>query len=452
MPDNIRRMPGRPAQNSGRGASRSREKRSFFKEIFHQSGGIDIPFCCLVMILFAIGVTMLYSASYAYAAQNSSSANAFFISQLTAGAIGFVAMFIISKIDYRILNGIITPIAFFGTMAILCYTLIVNHDKAIKRWIYIAGRQFQPSEIAKFVMILTLAYMICILHRPIALKEKGKRITPNLRGLTTFEKLLFKGINTQFKSMVALAAVILMFTVLVVLESHLSCAILLFLLGVSMMWISGIDKKWFVLLGIAAAGMVTLVIIKPEIVKIFSTYGYERVVVWLKKESFGQTTYWQTQQGLWAIASGGPFGVGFGRSVQKQLYIPEPQNDFIFPVVIEELGFVGAAIILLLFAALIFRGFVIATKSRDLFGSVLVTGIMLQLGLQVLINIAVVTDIFPNTGIALPFFSYGGTALVILLCEMGVVLSVSRRVVIKSSAPKEGEVVRISDLSADGIN
>ena len=194
-----------------------------------------------------------------------------------------------------------------------------------------------------------------------------------------------------------------------------------------MMWLGGVDKKWFVLLGVGAAVVIVYVVfINPEFVKSFSTYAYERIMTWKTGESFGRTTRWQTEQGLLAIGSGGPFGVGFGNSKQKQLYIPEPQNDFIFAVICEELGFIGALIVVLLFAALICRGFIIATKTKDLFGALLVTGIMMQLGFQVILNIAVVTDTIPNTGIALPFFSYGGTALVILLCEMGVVLSVSR--------------------------
>ncbi|MDO4380965.1 MAG: FtsW/RodA/SpoVE family cell cycle protein, partial [Clostridia bacterium] len=208
----------------------------------------------------------------------------------------------------------------------------------------------------------------------------------------------------------------------------LSCTILLFCMGVSMMWLGGVKKKWFALLGVAAALLIGYVVfINPEFVKSFSTYAYERIMTWKLGEDYGNTTRWQTEQGLLAIGSGGPFGVGFGNSKQKQLYIPEPQNDFIFSVVCEELGFVGAAIVILLFAALICRGFMIATKSKDLFGALLVIGVMMQLGFQVILNIAVVTDTIPNTGIALPFFSYGGTALVILLCEMGVVLSVSRR-------------------------
>ena len=157
-------------------------------------------------------------------------------------------------------------------------------------------------------------------------------------------------------------------------------------------------------------------------------------MVWRTKEDYGVTTRWQTEQGLYAIGSGGPFGVGFGNSKQKHLWLPEPQNDFIFCIVVEELGYVGGALIILLFALLVVRGFMIATRTHDLFGALLVTGIMMQIGLQVLLNIAVVTDVIPNTGISLPFFSYGGTALFLDLCEMGVVLSVSRSCAVRRDA------------------
>ena len=398
----------------------------FIGSFFH-TGGIDVPFCCLVMILFAFGITMMYSAGYAYASAYTSSPNSFFKNQLISGAIGFVMMFLISKVDYRILNGILTPIAFFFTVLLLVYTLVANIHNDIKRWIVIGSRQIQPSEISKFVLVLVMAYLICIFYKPLG-EEGNKRAMPSVRRLTKGEKVLFSFFDTNFKCTVALAMVVVLFCGLVFLESHLSCTILLFCMGVSMMWLGGVKKKWFALLGIAAALAVAyIVFINPEFVKSFSTYAYERIMTWKLGEDYGNTTRWQTEQGLLAIGSGGPFGVGFGNSKQKQLYIPEPQNDFIFAVVCEELGFVGAAIVILLFAALICRGFMIATKSKDLFGALLVIGIMMQLGFQVILNIAVVTDTIPNTGIALPFFSYGGTALVILLCEMGVVLSVSRR-------------------------
>lgn len=416
MSERVKKLPAK---------KRPAAKNSLFGQLFH-TGGLDVVFCCLVMILFAFGITMMYSAGYAYASAYTSSPNSFFKSQLISGAIGFAMMFIISKIDYRILNGILTPLAFAATVALLIYTYIANIHNDIKRWIAIGSRQFQPSEISKFVLVLVMAYLICIFYKPLY-AESGKRAMPSVKRLTGPEKVIFSFFDTNFKCTVALAAVVVLFCGLVFIESHLSCTILLFCMGVSMMWLGGVKKKWFVLLGAGAAiAVVYVVFINPEFVKSFSNYAYERIMTWKTGESYGSTTRWQTEQGLLAIGSGGPFGVGFGNSKQKQLYIPEPQNDFIFAVICEELGFFGALLVVLLFAALICRGFIIATKTKDLFGALLVSGIMMQLGFQVILNIAVVTDTIPNTGIALPFFSYGGTALVILFCEMGVVLSVSR--------------------------
>lgn len=416
-----------------RGGTAPRKKQSFFAGLF-QTGGMDVAFACLVMILFAVGVTMMYSASYPYASAHSrNGANAYFYSQLIHGLIGFVAMGIISKIDYRVLNSFLTPVAFLGTVFLLLLTYVWNVIKhnEIKRWLAIGPIQIQPSEIAKFVMVLTLSYVICILYRTLN-GDSRRRVRPNIAKLTPFEKVFFNYIDTKLKATVLLALIVALFCGLVLIESHLSCTILLFLLGVSMMWIAGVDKKWFVLLAVAVTGVIVLVVfVKPEIVKIISNYGYERIMVWKTKADFGRTTRWQTQQGLYAIGSGGPFGVGFGNSKQKHLWLPEPQNDFIFPVVVEELGWVGGAIIVLIFALLVIRGFMIATRTRDLFGALLVIGIMMQVGLQVILNIAVVTDVIPNTGIGLPFFSYGGTALFLIMCEMGVVLSVSRTCAVK---------------------
>ena len=416
-----------------RGRTAPRKQQSFFAGLF-QTGGMDVAFACLVMILFAVGVTMMYSASYPYASAHASGANAYFYNQLIHGLLGFIAMAIISKIDYRILNSALTPIAFFATIFLLIFTYIWNVIKKneIKRWIEIPKvGQLQPSEIAKFVMVLTLAYVICILYRTLN-GDSRRRVRPNIAKLSPFEKVFFNYIDTKLKATVLLALIVALFCGLILIESHLSCTILLFLLGVSMMWIAGVDKKWFVLLAVVVVGVVVLVVfVKPEIVKVISNYGYERIMVWKTKADFGKTTRWQTQQGLYAIGAGGPFGVGFGNSKQKHLWLPEPQNDFIFPIVVEELGWVGGAIIVLLFAALVVRGFMIATRTRDLFGALLVIGVMMQVGLQVILNIAVVTDVIPNTGIGLPFFSYGGTALFLIMCEMGVVLSVSRSCAVK---------------------
>lgn len=400
-----------------------------------QHGNFDLIFACTVLLLFCFGIIMMYSASYAYSASNKSGANALFISQLKNGILGLVLMAIISKIDYRILNGRFAFFAYGATVVVLLLTLALNIGKDEKRWIEIGSRQIQPSEFAKFTLILVLAYMMCILQKALRAPDgKTAKFTPQTDGLTSIETWFYGKARTPFTACALLAVVICSYCGLIFLESHYSCTILMFCIGVCMMWLSGTKKKYFGFLALGIAALVAFVLVFPESLEKLGGFGASRIMAWLDK---GNPAYvddrYQTVNGLYAIGSGGLFGVGLGNSKQKQLYIPEPQNDFIFPVICEELGFIGACLVLLLFAALICRGFIVARKCRDFFGSLLVMGIMIQIALQVIINVCVVTDIFPNTGIALPFFSYGGTALLVLLCEMGVVLSVSRN----SSMEKE---------------
>ncbi|MBO4446415.1 MAG: FtsW/RodA/SpoVE family cell cycle protein, partial [Clostridia bacterium] len=196
------------------------------------------------------------------------------------------------------------------------------------------------------------------------------------------------------------------------------------------LWLAGFDSKWFILAGIAVIAVAIIVIIKPSILP---AHAQPRITAWLDKDYDPQGVRWQTNNALYAIGSGGWFGVGLGNSKQKQLYVSEPMNDFIFSIVCEELGIIGAAIIIILFVLLVWRGFYIATKTDDRFASLLALGLSFQIGLQAALNIAVVTDVLPNTGISLPFFSYGGTSLLMLLGEMGLILGVSRYANIKKS-------------------
>lgn len=400
------------------------EKSSYFAD-----GNIDIVFLFLVLVLFAFGIVMMYSASYAFSEANKGGSDVLLKSQLEKGAIGFLCMAILSKLDYRILNGRPALAVFFGTVAILVLTLVLNigaTDSQTKRWISLGPVQVQPSEFAKFALIIVLAYMINIMQQP--LMSKSKRHIPFERGrdnLTRAEEKLFSFGTTCFRACVLLAVVICVFCGLVFLESHYSCTILLFSVGVLMLWVSGAKGRYFALVFTAVAAVVTLVLLKPEVLEGFG-FASSRIESFINKDTADADSRYQTLNGLYAIGSGGLLGVGLGNSMQKQLYIPEPQNDFIFPVICEELGFVGAAAVLILFGALIARGCYIALKCRSYFGALLTMGIMIQLGIQVIFNIFVVTDIFPNTGISLPFFSYGGTALIVLLAQMGVVLCISR--------------------------
>lgn len=400
---------------------------------FFQIGSIDVIFCCAVLMLFAVGIVMMYSASYAYAAANSTGPEAFFKKQLFLGIVGIFLMFFISHLDYRTLNSWLTPYIIAPVSLALVFAAIVqNWGSDFKRWLYIVGSTgFQPSEVAKFAMILLLSYMLCILTDTLR-AGPNQSVRPKLARITRPERLLYKQCDGRMKATVAVAAVISVFTAAVLLGDHLSGAVLIFCTGVAMMWLGGVPKKYFAILFALAAVPIAVIVIKPTILLDLGIDGFriKRLLAWRKisLEGFNLTdARWQTDQGLVAIGSGGIFGLGLGNSKQKLLWVPEPQNDFIFTIVCEELGFIGALAIIALFAVLIIRGFMISVKTSDYFGSLVVCGIMMQIAIQVLFNIAVVTDCFPNTGIPLPFFSYGGTSLLILLMEMGVVLSVSRR-------------------------
>ena len=416
-------------------AARTLKERTLKKYSYYFSGGsVDLVFLALVLILFTFGIVMMYSASYAFSEANKGGSDVLLISQLQKGAVGFLLLFVLSKLDYRVLNGKASLFIFFGTVFILVLTLVLNigaTDSQTKRWIQLGPVQLQPSEFAKFALIITLAYMINIMQQPLSSKS-GRHIRLDFARdkMTGAEQRLFAFGTTSFRACILLALVICVFCGLVFLESHYSCTILLFTIGVLMMWVSGAKGRYFALLGIAVFSVVALVLTKPEILEGFG-FASSRIESFINKDTADADSRYQTINGLYAIGSGGLLGVGLGNSMQKQLYIPEPQNDFIFPVICEELGFVGAAAVLILFACLIARGCYIALKCRSYFGALLVMGIMIQVGIQVIFNIFVVTDIFPNTGIALPFFSYGGTALLVLLAEMGVVLCVSRDCVIE---------------------
>lgn len=361
-------------------------------------GSFDIPFLALTMTLLTIGLVMLFSASYAYAYYNEGSSYHYFIRQFAFAIIGIIAMFVLSKINYRVLKAAVVPLLAV-TLLLLVIVLFyhTNVPGGFKRWIPIGPLTFQPSDLAKFVIILTMASYVSNYY----------------------------GQMRQFKyGILYPLGIIAVFCGLIYLEHHLSCTILMFLIGASLMWAGGSDWRLFALgVGVLIA-VVIVVVTFPELLE---NYAGDRIKAWLDKDFSPGDKRWQTNNSLYAIGSGGLFGVGLGNSKQKYLYVSEPQNDFIFSIVCEELGFVGAAVIILLFIALVVRGIQIAQKCPDRFGSLLVIGVVAQVGFQVIFNIMVVTDTIPNTGIALPFFSYGGTALLMLLAEIGVVLSVSRR-------------------------
>ena len=368
-----------------------------FKDTYFLTGSIDIPFLGLTIALLTIGLIMLFSASYPYAYYYKDSSYYYFIRQIVFAVAGLVAMLLMSKINYKILKAIYKPV-FVVTIALLVIVLFHHTNvQNFKRWIPLGPVTIQPSDLAKFTIILTLAVYI---------------------------SKYYKKMKTMKYGILIPVGIIAVFCGLIYLEHHLSCTILMFFIGACLMFAGGSDWKLFAF-GLAVIALLGFLVVSfPTLIE---NYAGERIVAWLDKDYDPLNGRWQTNNSLYAIGSGGFFGAGLGNSKQKYLYVSEPQNDFIFSIVCEELGFFGAAIIIALFAALVIRGLIISSRCKDKFGSLLVIGVVAQIGLQVVLNILVVTDTLPNTGFALPFFSYGGTAIFMLLFEIGVVLSVSRK-------------------------
>lgn len=377
------------AQPMPRGAKKSRLR------IKAQKGTMDLTFMILVLLLLAIGLIMLFSASYAYAYYNDGNSFHYISRQLMFAIVGVAGMMVVANIDYHLLHRLAIPI-FMLTIALLVLVLIIPYRSDAKRWLNLGFTTFQPSELAKLAIVVLFAHLISINYDK--MKDPKYGVWP------------FLGIMGVI-------------AVLMVLEPHLSGTILILSIGIVMMFVGGTDMKWFVFGGILLIAAIIVVVLIPGAVP----YAMSRIDHWLNPFNDPQGKGYQTIQSLYAIGSGGLMGVGIGNSRQKHLYLPEPQNDFIFAVVCEELGFVGATLIILIFVLLIWRGFVIAMRCRDRFGSMLAVGLTTQVGVQTILNIAVVSNTIPNTGISLPFFSYGGTALVMLLAQMGVILSVSRQ-------------------------
>lgn len=361
-------------------------------------GKMDMVFFGMVLLLLTVGLIMLFSASYAFAYYNYGNSYKFILRQAEFAVAGVVMMVVISFVDYHWLAKFHLPwIVYFASVGMLGLVLALppmSEGFDYKRWIDLKIFSFQPSEIAKFSIILLFAYLIAKNHK------KMKSFT---YGILYFGMLL--GVVCG----------------LMVLEPHLSATILVFAIGIILMIVGGIKLSHMAMIG--GVGIVGLVgIVLTGVVD----YAFSRVQYWLDPWSDATGKGYQTIQSLLAIGSGGLWGRGLGNSRQKYLWVPEPHNDFIFSIVCEELGLIGALCILAGFAILIWRGVSIAMRAPDRFGSLLAMGIIFQVGLQTALNILVVTNTIPNTGISLPFFSYGGTSLVMLLCQMGIVLSVSR--------------------------
>lgn len=366
----------------------------------------DYSLLFIVLFLLGFGLVMLYSTSSYEAAQKYGSSTYYLEKQIKATVLGLIGMIIVANIPYHFWEKFYA-LGYAASALLLLLIIPFGHESGgAKRWFRIGGLSIQPSEIAKLCMILFLAVMIC---------KMGKSIRT------------WKGF---FALMLMPMPIVLMVWKI---TSNLSTAIIIMGIAVLMVFVASPDYKKFILMGLVGIAAVALVVF--YIVNAASAdsldYRGNRVLAWLNPEAYVSDTGYQTLQALYAIGSGGIWGKGLGQSMQKLGFIPEAQNDMIFSIICEELGLFGAIAIILMFIMLIWRLMVIANNAPDLFGALLVVGVMGHMAIQVILNIAVVTNTIPNTGISLPFISYGGTAVLFQLAEIGLVLNVAKRIQLK---------------------
>ena len=397
-----------------------KRKRDLTVEEQLARGPVDLPFLMLVLMLTVIGVVMVFSASYATALYDAKTAPNnpayYFVKQAGFAAAGVLAMYVVTKINYQSFRWMSVFVLAAGYVCLLLVFTPLGFGRATvgaQRWLKIGPINFQPSEIAKIGVIMFFAARLSKRNT-----EKPRRINP--RSYFSGPLRLLQRIGLL--ELVPYAAILLSVAVLMMLEPHLSGTLLIMLGGAAVLFAAGIKLYWFIGGGVALGALLIIMM---------SGYQSTRLQIWRDPWNDGMNGRgkgYQVIQSLYSIGSGGLLGVGLGKSRQKFDFLPEPENDYIFAIVCEELGLVGACVILFLFALLILRGFWIAIHARDRFGALLVVGIITLLAGQVFLNIGVVTNLLPPTGISLPFFSYGGTALMIQLVEMGMVLSVSRQI------------------------
>ncbi len=370
----------------------TRQLGDYRAEKASKRASVDLPFLSLTLLLLTIGVVMVLSASFARSYYTSGDPMQYFSSQTVYAVTGVVLMLVVSRIRLSVYMRMALPIFIIALLLLAAVPFVGEVRNGARRWLSLGFTTFQPSEIVKLAEVLLFANMICVY------KDKMK----------------------TFKFGVAPFVLVVVLVVgLLYLEPHLSASVIVVMIAGIMMFAGGTRMRWFAvaLILIAAVAYVTLTQLD---------YAAERVTAWQHPEEDPGDNGYQILQSLYAIGSGGLFGLGLGQSRQKYLYLPEEHNDYIFSVVCEELGYIGAVLILMLFALLIIRGFWLALHAKDRFSSLVVTGLTSLLALQVFLNVAVVTNLLPSTGISLPFFSAGGTALWIQLVEMGIILSVSR--------------------------
>lgn len=361
-----------------------------------KKGQIDFYFMIAVFALLAFGLIILMSASSEYArSQSFTGGDAYYFIKRQAiwAILSVCAMFFFANFDYHRLVKL-SGIAYITTIALLVLVLIVGSEaNGGKRWLDLKFIQFQPSEIAKIAIILFLA----------------NTLTQNKKYLKTFKRGLLPNLLA-----------ILLVAALLIVEPHLSVTIIIVLVGIIMLFVGGVEWKQLVLLSIP--------VLVTGVGLIFSAdYRRKRFFSFLDPFKYPLEEGYQVIQSLYAIGSGGLFGLGLGQSRQKYLYLPEPQNDFIFAIWCEEMGFIGALIVILVFAFLIYRGIKISLTAKDKEGSLIAMGISSLVALEVIMNLAVISSAMPVTGIPLPFFSYGGTALLSIMSCMGIMLNISKQ-------------------------
>lgn len=382
--------------------ARKRRKRKEQSEYF-----FDYSLLFIVLFLLGFGMIMIYSASSYEAFEEWGDAAYYLKKQAFAVVIGLVAMIIVANIPYRIW----ARFAGLGYVVSVVLILLVKTPLGIeshgaRRWIRIpgVGIQVQPAEVAKLCMILCLAVVVC---------KMGKSIR-------------------TFKGFLVMMAIPLPIVGLIkVVTNNLSSAIIVMGIAVLMVFVASPDYKKFVIFGLIGVAGIALLVFLVANADSLGGFRLNRIQVWLDPESDSQNVGFQTLQGLYAIGSGGIWGKGLGQSMQKLNFLPEAQNDMIFSIICEELGLFGAIAVILMFVMLIWRMMIIANNAADLFGAMLVVGVMGHISIQAILNIAVVTNTVPNTGISLPFISYGGSSVMFLLIEIGLVLSVAKRIPLK---------------------
>ncbi len=398
----VQKRPGALTTSEQRAlAKREKKDREWEAGIQRVRHGVDRPLAVIIIILLCLGTVMVFSASYPNAITDKGDATFYIRRQLMWLAVGAVVMIAAAAVPHQAYKKAAPSVA-IASLALLVLVLIMGTARGVaRRWIYVGSVSIQPSEIAKLALILTLAWYIDKHFEEVSSGRLSKK-------------------KTYRRSVLVPGVIMFTFCGLVLLEKHLSGTVILAAIGVCVIFLSGANV-WHMALtyGIPA-------VLAGGVYLLTNSYALQRILTHTDENADKLKELWQTTQGLYAIGSGGLLGVGLGHSNLKYNYVSEAQNDFIFTIWCEETGLIGAVLLIALYGLFVWRGITVARRAPDTFSSLTAFGITCQVGIQALLNILVVTDLIPNTGISLPFFSYGGSSLVLLMCEMGILLSVSK--------------------------